>query len=248
MRVRLHLPDPNEVEKFFYLSQSGCLKVEGVDDAEDFATTRYVLCLADLQAFPSTFLPVGLYLRGLNLLCLTTHDRNAMEAVSIRAAEQDDLFQLVAGVLHLGDVDFIASEDGESSTVDQTTLEALQLASKLLGLKSDQVAEAITTRVRQLPGGKTVRSPQTDAQSRDSRDALAKAVYNKIFDHLVLKINTAFDRDSSPNPAFIGILDIFGFEDMASNGFEQLLINFTNEKLQLLFNEATFKVREMRVM
>lgn len=112
------------------------------------------------------------------------------------------------------------------------------------GLKVDQLAEAMTTRVRQLPGGKTVRSPQTDTQSKDSRDALAKAIYNKIFDHLVVKINTAFDRDSSPNPPFIGILDIFGFEDMALNGFEQLLINFTNEKLQLLFNEATFKVRD----
>jgi myosin heavy subunit len=97
--------------------------------------------------------------------------------------------------------------------------------------------------VRQLPGEKTVRSPQTDAQSRDSRDALAKAVYNRLFDLLVARLNAAFDKDPTPAAApFIGILDIFGFEDMALNSFEQLLINFTNEKLQLLFNEATFKV------
>ena len=42
LRSRLHLPEPDELEKFYYLSQSGCLKVEGVDDAEDFATTRYI--------------------------------------------------------------------------------------------------------------------------------------------------------------------------------------------------------------
>lgn len=111
------------------------------------------------------------------------------------------------------------------------------------GLDPSKLEEAITTRVRLLPGGNTVRSPQTEVQSRDSRDALSKAVYNKLFDNLVTRINKAFDRDDSAHPAFIGILDIFGFEDLASNGFEQLLINFTNEKLQLLFNETTFKVR-----
>lgn len=88
-----------------------------------------------------------------------------------------------------------------------------------------------------------MRSPQTDAQSRDSRDALAKALYNRLFDLLVARLNVAFDRDPTPAAPFIGILDIFGFEDMQTNAFEQLLINFTNEKLQLLFNEATFKVR-----
>jgi myosin heavy subunit len=87
------------------------------------------------------------------------------------------------------------------------------------GLDEEKLEEAITTRVRQLPGGKAVRSPQTDVQSRDSRDALAKAVYNKLFDHLVNRINSTFDLErNNPNAPFIGILDIFGFEDMAVNG------------------------------
>lgn len=61
-------------------------------------------------------------------------DRNAMEAVNISSSEQDDLFQLVAGVLHLGDVDFVASEDGESSSLSEDHKGALKLASDLLGM------------------------------------------------------------------------------------------------------------------
>lgn len=64
----------------------------------------------------------------------------------------------------------------------------------LLGLPDADLSEAVTTRVRQLPGNKTIRSPQTETQSLDSRDALAKSVYNKLFDFLVVKINEAFDR------------------------------------------------------
>lgn len=78
-------------------------------------------------------------------------------------------------------------------------------------------------------------------QATASRDAVAKAIYSKLFDWIVQHINSALDLDPSPNPALIGILDIFGFEDMATNGFEQLFINTTNENLQKLFNDMIFK-------
>jgi myosin heavy subunit len=67
-----------------------------------------------------------------------------------------------------------------------------------------------------------VASPQTADQARDSRDALAKALYSRLFDYLVARTNAAFDVDPDPSSSFIGILDIFGFEDLTPNGFEQV--------------------------
>jgi len=211
-----------------------------------------------------------------------------MDAVGIGREEQDALFQLVAGVLYLGNVEFDGSADGEESSVRTTStpedkqqpVDALTVAAELLGLAPEALAEALTTRVRQLPGGKTVRSPQTVGQSRDSRDALAKALYSRMFDRLVDRLNVAFaggaegsstsngksssmaalssssssfyssspSSSSSSSSCFIGILDIFGFENMAINSFEQLLINHSNERLQLLFNLATFKREEEEYM
>ena len=75
----------------------------------------------------------------------------------------------------------------------------------------------------------------------DARDALAKAVYNKLFDWLVKKVNESlYVGDSCKSDSFIGLLDIFGFEIFQENSFEQLCINFCNEKLQMLFNEHVF--------
>jgi len=201
-----------------------------------------------------------------------------MDAVGITYEEQVALFQMVAGVLHLGNVDFESSPDGEESSVRRkfgagnndgevdNGESALDVAAEFLGLAPERLAEALTTRVRQLPGGKTVRSPQTVAQSRDSRDALAKALYSRLFDRLVDRLNATFAEDGGSTstatsitsshrsnvlssgsvsaPCFIGILDIFGFENMAVNSLEQLLINHSNERLQLLFNLATFKREE----
>ena len=72
-----------------------------------------------------------------------------------------------------------------------------------------------------------------------SRDSLAKAVYAKLFDWLVRCVNTSL-RTSAATRAFIGVLDIFGFEQFETNSFEQLCINFANEMLQAHFNTAVF--------
>ena len=74
---------------------------------------------------------------------------------------------------------------------------------------------------------------------RQLRHALAKATFSRLFDWLVQRANKAFDK--SDQSQFIGILDIFGFEDMATNGFEQVFINTTNEQLQKVFNDLVFE-------
>jgi myosin heavy subunit len=68
-------------------------------------------------------------------------------------------------------------------------------------------------------------------------------VYEKLFHWLVARINKSLAPNGKQSN-FIGILDIFGFEIFKQNSFEQLCINFCNEKLQQLFNEDTFKNEE----
>ncbi|KAH8044275.1 hypothetical protein JL720_17131 [Aureococcus anophagefferens] len=83
--------------------------------------------------------------------------------------------------------------------------------------------------------------PLREAQALENRDALSKYAYDHLFDWLVGRVNAALRAADAGVACFIGILDIFGFEIFTLNSFEQLCINFTNEKLQQLFNEHTFK-------
>ena len=97
-----------------------------------------------------------------------------------------------------------------------------------------------------------ISSPITADECRETRDALAKAVYSRMFDDLVKAINDAIGGgDKRPDPddpgsggRTIGVLDIYGFEIFEINSFEQLCINYTNEKLQQLFIQLTLKAEQ----
>uniref|UniRef100_A0AAX7VQT7 Unconventional myosin-VI n=1 Tax=Astatotilapia calliptera TaxID=8154 RepID=A0AAX7VQT7_ASTCA len=83
------------------------------------------------------------------------------------------------------------------------------------------------------------RVPLKVEQANNARDALAKAVYSRLFDHVVKRVNQCFPFETSSN--FIGVLDIAGFEYFEHNSFEQFCINYCNEKLQQFFNERILK-------
>ena len=77
------------------------------------------------------------------------------------------------------------------------------------------------------------------------RDAFCKAIYQRVFDLLVLRVNESLGTAIQPGLIFIGLLDVFGFEIFELNSFEQLCINFANEKLQNFFLRAVFKAEEL---
>ncbi|KAJ1630567.1 P-loop containing nucleoside triphosphate hydrolase protein, partial [Pavlovales sp. CCMP2436] len=91
-----------------------------------------------------------------------------------------------------------------------------------------------------LPGADDLVIQLTPTQAIGARDALARALFELAFHWLVKGINRGLGGlvDNSP---FIGLLDVFGFEDFALNSFEQLCINFANERLQQLLVERLFK-------
>ena len=82
------------------------------------------------------------------------------------------------------------------------------------------------------------------SQAEDARDAMVKRVYAELFQFVVNKINSVLSSSGKKRHNFIGVLDIFGFESFATNSFEQLCINFCNEKLQFHFNEHIFRMEQ----
>lgn len=166
--------------------------------------------------------------------------------IGLATEEQQAVFGLVAAVLHLGNVTF--EEDAEHvAKICEDSMPSLLKACELLGLEQEAVKEAILTKNLSI-NGKTIKKPSTVAVAEDKRDAFAKMTYSSIFLWLVKSINqtltSAVKNDSEAKIGFIGVLDIYGFETFEVNGYEQLLINYCNEKLQRHFNRHLFEVEQ----
>jgi myosin-6 len=161
----------------------------------------------------------------------------SMTDCGLNAEEKSNVFRLTAAVLHMGNVAF--EEDGQGlASVTGATQPVLNGVAAMLGLQPDALAKALCFTEINIAGtasskGKTIK----DADF--GRDALAKAMYSKLFDWIVTRINECFPFPSSEN--YIGVLDIAGFEYFQHNSFEQFCINYCNEKLQQFFNERVLK-------
>uniref|UniRef100_A0A8C4RIN7 Unconventional myosin-VI n=1 Tax=Erpetoichthys calabaricus TaxID=27687 RepID=A0A8C4RIN7_ERPCA len=168
----------------------------------------------------------------------------AMKKIGLNDVEKLDLFRVVAGVLHLGNIDF--EEAGSTSggcILKKKSSQAVENCAELLGLCEEDLRVSLTTRVMLTTAGGTkgtvIKVPLKVEQANNARDALAKAVYSRLFDHVVKRVNQCFPFETSS--CFIGVLDIAGFEYFEHNSFEQFCINYCNEKLQQFFNERILK-------
>lgn len=167
----------------------------------------------------------------------------SMDQLGFTQDEKHSIFSIISGIIQLGNVTFSeASVKGaDASTIDDMG-SAYAVASQF-GVDSTQLHQALTHRTLEIIGQDPIPVPLRVEQAVENRDALAKYVYEKLFNWLVGRINQSL-APSCQKSNFIGILDIFGFEIFKQNSFEQLCINFCNEKLQQLFNEDTFKNEE----
>uniref|UniRef100_A0A452IS13 Uncharacterized protein n=1 Tax=Gopherus agassizii TaxID=38772 RepID=A0A452IS13_9SAUR len=167
--------------------------------------------------------------------------QHAMNVIGIFAEEQTLVLQIVAGVLHLGNISF--KEVGNYAAVESE--EFLAFPAFLLGINQSRLKEKLTSRQMDSKwGGKSesINVTLNVEQACYTRDALAKALHARIFDYLVDSINKAMEKDYEEYN--IGVLDIYGFEIFQKNGFEQFCINFVNEKLQQIFIELTLKAEQ----
>uniref|UniRef100_A0A3Q0SWD7 Myosin-9 n=1 Tax=Amphilophus citrinellus TaxID=61819 RepID=A0A3Q0SWD7_AMPCI len=168
---------------------------------------------------------------------LFTETMEAFRIMGIPEDEQIGLLKVVASVLQLGNMSFKKERHTDQASMPDNT--AAQKVCHLMGMNVTDFTRAILS-PRIKVGRDYVQKAQTQEQAEFAVEALAKATYERMFRWLVMRINKALDKTKRQGASFIGILDIAGFEIFELNSFEQLCINYTNEKLQQLFNHTMF--------
>lgn len=170
----------------------------------------------------------------------------AFNVMGFSEEDQSSILKTVAAVLHLGNIEVIK----ESRSADQASLtpEAKAQVAKvcqLLGVPAEPFIQGLL-HPKVKAGREWVVKVQTPDQVRLALDALSKGIYERQFGNLVTRINHQLDRNGmgSDDSQFIGVLDIAGFEIFETNSFEQLCINYTNEKLQQFFNHHMFVLEQ----
>ncbi|KAF2981458.1 hypothetical protein EK904_000664 [Melospiza melodia maxima] len=165
---------------------------------------------------------------------------SAIDILGFSADEKTAIYKLTGAVMHYGNLKFKQKQREEQAEPDGT--EVADKAAYLMGLNSADLLKALCY-PRVKVGNEYVTKGQTVQQVNNSVGALAKAVYEKMFLWMVVRINQQLDT-KQPRQYFIGVLDIAGFEIFDYNSFEQLCINFTNEKLQQFFNHHMFVLEQ----
>ena len=157
--------------------------------------------------------------------------------IGLSENDKKEVLAIVSAVLHFGNVDFDKQDDLENAKMKEESVKSFKFACQLFGLEESKVSEAMMTKLLTV-GGKTIQKPQDLAQARDKRDAFAKLAYSNLFLWFLNRINEILASDDaitkreeeleySPPPkvvrdtGFIGVLDIYGFENFEVNGFEQ---------------------------
>ncbi|XP_044596108.1 myosin heavy chain, muscle isoform X22 [Cotesia glomerata] len=164
----------------------------------------------------------------------------AFDVLGFTQQEKDDIYKITASVMHMGGMKFKQRGREEQAEADGT--EEGERVAKLLGVDcQDMYKNLLKPRIK--VGNEFVTQGRNKDQVTYSVGAMSKAMFDRLFKWLVKKCNETLDTKQK-RQHFIGVLDIAGFEIFDYNGFEQLCINFTNEKLQQFFNHHMFVLEQ----
>ncbi|XP_023148056.1 myosin-7-like [Amphiprion ocellaris] len=165
---------------------------------------------------------------------------DAFDVLGFTQEEKNSIYKLTGAIMHYGNMKFKQKQREEQAEADGT--EDADKVAYLMGLNSADLIKGLC-HPRVKVGNEWVTKGQNVAQVYYAIGALSKSVYEKMFLWMVLRINQSLDT-KQPRQYFIGVLDIAGFEIFDFNTFEQLCINFTNEKLQQFFNHHMFVLEQ----
>ncbi|XP_038110365.1 myosin heavy chain, muscle isoform X8 [Culex quinquefasciatus] len=164
----------------------------------------------------------------------------AFNILGFTQEEKDNIYRITAAVMHMGGMKFKQKGREEQAEADGT--EEGDRVAKLLGCVTEDLYKNLL-KPRIKVGTEFVTKGQNKDQVTNAVGALCKGIFDRLFKWLVKKCNETLDTKQK-RAQFIGVLDIAGFEIFDYNGFEQLCINFTNEKLQQFFNHHMFVLEQ----
>uniref|UniRef100_A0A671XFR3 Unconventional myosin-Id n=1 Tax=Sparus aurata TaxID=8175 RepID=A0A671XFR3_SPAAU len=166
---------------------------------------------------------------------------DAMKVIGFTGDEVQTVYKILATILHLGNLTF--GVDGDVTLIENPKL--VSILRELLSTKEENVEKAMLYRTV-ATGRDVIEKQHTIQEASYGRDALAKAMYERLFCWIVGRINDIievrnYDARVHGKNTVIGVLDIYGFEIFQNNSFEQFCINYCNEKLQQLFIQLVLK-------
>jgi len=162
---------------------------------------------------------------------------DSMHIMGLSEDEISSIWRVISGTMLFGNMEFKQERNSEQAVLPDNTV--AQKVAHLFGINVNDLVKGLM-KPRIKVGRDFVVKAQTKEQVEFAVEALSKATYERLFKWIVTRINRSLDRTKRQGASFIGILDIAGFEIFELNSFEQLCINYTNEKLQQLFNHTMF--------
>ncbi|XP_068177193.1 unconventional myosin-XV [Antennarius striatus] len=170
---------------------------------------------------------------------------NAMDILCFTPEEQNGIYRLLSSILHLGNVFFQPHQAEGEEVASVVSAREIRVVAELLQVSPEGLQKSVTFKMTDT-GREKIFTPLTVESAVDARDAIAKILYSMLFSWLTERINgRVYPRHEALS---ISILDIYGFEELQVNSFEQLCINFANETLQSFFNKVVFQEEQEEYM
>nr|XP_022321566.1 myosin-IIIb-like isoform X3 [Crassostrea virginica] len=169
---------------------------------------------------------------------------HCFDIIGFKPEEVKAVYSVICAILHTGNIEFDEKEttDHKGDACVITNMDLVNTVSRLLGIPPIDLVESLTT-TGMVARGELIVRDNSVPEAMDARDAMAKALYGRLFSWIVNRINSLLKPSTvgkEDNNLIIGLLDIFGFENFPKNSFEQLLINIANEQIQYYFNQHIF--------
>ena len=203
--------------------------------------------LANRELDPKNFKYTSFLNNNFNILEESLKYKNTIEAM-IKVGFSEDMITIIMdsiyAVLLLGNIEFIKLDNNDYESVSINNLDIIDQIVHLLKLSNnDNMIKALCGKIV-IAGTEECYVNFNIEEAEYTRDSIAKYIYEKIFQIVVTEINKKICGNDQIYDKYIGLLDIFGFEIFDKNSFEQICINYTNEKLQELFNNYIFRLEQ----